>query len=322
LKKVNDGERCAFLTHIGKGPNSAHKFATRCLENLKNQLCHIEKVVKRQTIQEIQNNRLRIKASIDIVCWLTFQACAFREHHERLELKNRGNFLEMMELLASYNEQIGALVLGNAPQNAKYISHQIQKEILHVFARNVQSSIRHEIGDARFFLIVDEARDESGREQMALVIKFIDRSGFIREQFLDIVHVKNTTAATLKEEISFVLSHHNLDVQIIRGQGYDGASNMRGEWNGLQALFINYRPYAYYVHCFAHQLQLALIAAAREISDVHTFFQNLIFIINIVSASCKRNDELQAFQATTIEHLVDIDEIEMGKGVNQVGGLQ
>jgi len=42
--------------------------------------------------------------------------------------KNRGNFLEMIELLASYNEQVGALVLGNASQNAKYTSHQIQKK--------------------------------------------------------------------------------------------------------------------------------------------------------------------------------------------------
>ena len=34
-------------------PNSAHRFATRCLENLKNQSCHIEKKVKRQPTQEI-----------------------------------------------------------------------------------------------------------------------------------------------------------------------------------------------------------------------------------------------------------------------------
>jgi hypothetical protein len=93
--------------------------------------------------------------------------------------KNQGNFLEMMELLAPYNEQVGAFILGNAPQNAKYTSHQIQKEILHVFARNVQSSIRHEIGEARFCLIIDEAQDESRREQMTLVIRFVDRSGFI-----------------------------------------------------------------------------------------------------------------------------------------------
>jgi hypothetical protein len=50
-----------------KGSNPAHRFATRCLENLKNQSCHIEKVVKRQTTQEILNNRLGIKASMRIV---------------------------------------------------------------------------------------------------------------------------------------------------------------------------------------------------------------------------------------------------------------
>ena len=47
-KKINDGERCAFFTHMGKDPNSTHRFATGCLENLKNQSCHIKKVVKRQ----------------------------------------------------------------------------------------------------------------------------------------------------------------------------------------------------------------------------------------------------------------------------------
>ena len=66
---------------------------------------------------------------------------------------------------------------------------------------------------------------------------------------LDIIHVKDTTTSTIKKEISFVLSHHNLNVQNIRGQGYDGASTMRVEWNGLQALFINDCLYAYYVYC-------------------------------------------------------------------------
>ena len=48
----------------------------------------------------------------------------------------------------------------------------------------------------------------------------------------------------------------------------------------------------------------------------------MIFVFNIVSVSYKHNDELRAFQAATIEHLVDIGEIETGKRVNQVGGLQ
>ena len=59
---------------------------------------------------------------------------------------------------------------------------------------------------------------------------------------------------TLKQGICSILSHHNLNIQNVRGQGYDGASNMRGEWNGLQALILQECPYAYYVHCLAHQL--------------------------------------------------------------------
>ena len=67
---------------------------------------------------------------------------------------------------------------------------------------------------------------------------------------------------------------------------------------------------------------MALIIVVREISDVHIFFQNLIFIVNIVSACCKYNDGLHAFQVAAIEHLVAIGEIEMDKQADQEGGLQ
>ena len=62
-----------------------------------------------------------------------------------------------------------------------------------------------------------------------------------------------------------MFSNYCLDIQNIRGQGYDGASNMRGEWNGLQALILNDCPYAYYIHCFAYRLQLALVAASKKL---------------------------------------------------------
>ena len=84
-------------------------------------------------------------------------------------------------------------------------------------ASNVQTAIRNEIGDAKFCLIVDESRDESRKEQMAVVIRFVDKEGFVRERFLDLVHVHDTNSATLKQEICSVLSTHNLDVQNIRG---------------------------------------------------------------------------------------------------------
>jgi len=63
---------------------------------------------------------------------------------------------------------------------------------------------------------------------MAIVLRFVDKYGFTQKRFFDIVHVKDTS--TLKNEISVILSQHRLDIKNIRGQGYDGANNMRGEW--------------------------------------------------------------------------------------------
>ena len=107
------------------------------------------------------------------------------------------------------------------------------------------------------------------------------------------MHIRDTTALTLKNEICAVFSRYNLHIENIRGQGYNGPSNMRGEWNGLQALFLKDCPYAYYVHCMAHRLQLALVTTSKEVKDVHKFFDHLVNIINIVVGSSKRNDELQ-----------------------------
>jgi len=61
----------------------------------------------------------------------------------------------------------------------------------------------------------------------------------------------------------------------VRGQGYDGASNMRGEFNGLRALIMRENSSAYYIHCFAHQLQLVIVAAAKKNDDISVFLHGI-----------------------------------------------
>jgi hypothetical protein len=80
-----------------------------------------------QSIEQILNNRIRVKTSINVVRWLAFQGCAFRDHDETLDSKNRGNFLQMIQILASYNDKVESIVLENAPKSAKYTSHTIKK---------------------------------------------------------------------------------------------------------------------------------------------------------------------------------------------------
>jgi hypothetical protein len=67
--------------------------------------------------------------------------------------------------------------------------------------------------------------------------------------------VEDTTSMIHKNAIKKLLMDHSLSLSRVRGQGYDRASNMKGALNGLQKLIMDESPSAYYVHCFAHQLQ-------------------------------------------------------------------
>ena len=231
-KRVNDNQRCSFLVHVG-GPNSPHNKAVKSLEGLQNVTRHIDKVMNSQSLEEVRKNSLRLKATIESVRWLSLQACALRGHDESSTSRNRGNLIEMVKLMGRMNVDISNVVLEKAPKNAMYTSPKVQKDILHILASKIRKKIREEIGDSKFCILVDEAIDASHKEQMAIVLRFIDVHGVIRERFFDIVNVTDTTSSTLKKEICDVLKRSNLSVHDMRGQGYDGASNMRGAFNGL-----------------------------------------------------------------------------------------
>ncbi|XP_047309720.1 zinc finger MYM-type protein 1-like [Impatiens glandulifera] len=317
-KRVNDGGKCAILSHEG-GSNSVHNTSSNLVVDLMNVTRHIYKVMNRESSEQIQKNRLRLAATIESVRWLSLQACALRGHNESLDSQNRGNFIEMLKLLGKWNDSIANIILEKAPGNAKYTSPEVPKEILHIIGNRVRNKIRDEIGDSKFCILVDEANDISNKEQMAIIFRFVDVNGVLREHFFQIVHVNDTTTATLKKEICNVLTRYNLEINNMRGQGYDGASNMSGIFNGLQALFLKDCPYAYYVHCFAHRIQLALVTAAEKEISIWLFFSNLTTIINLITSSSKRNTELQSAQANEIARSIADGEHEIGRGANQIG---
>jgi hypothetical protein len=43
----------------------------------------------------------------------------------------------------------------------------------------VKEVIRDEIGDAKFYLIIGKTHDELMNEQMTIVLRFVDKNGFV-----------------------------------------------------------------------------------------------------------------------------------------------
>ncbi|XP_058783845.1 uncharacterized protein LOC131658583 [Vicia villosa] len=228
---------------------------------------------------------------------------AFRGHDESSISLNKGNFREMVDWVKSKNEQVRD-AFDRGGKNCTMTSADIQKELAMSCAHEVTKVIMEELGDRKFSLLTDESRDIFVKDKMAVMLRFLNDKGNVVERFISLHHVKVTTSESLKDVFYGILDKYTLSISRIRGQGYDGASNMRGEFNGLQRKILDENPYAFYVHCYAYRLQLYIS-----------------LIVTITSASCKRKDALTEAQHQEILNKLESGEISRGRGLHQSSSL-
>ena len=160
---------------------------------------------------------------------------------------NRGNILELLDLVAKHDTIIQHKIT-NTPQNATYTSPQIQNDLLHIMASIVQSRISTDVIKAGIYsILADESKDCSKREQLAIVLRYVDlESAIIHERFLTYVEAKRMDAEALATYIINTLQQHGLDPSKIVSQGYDGASVMSGHCTGVQQRVKQVAPRALY----------------------------------------------------------------------------
>ncbi|XP_028101773.1 zinc finger MYM-type protein 1-like [Camellia sinensis] len=172
----------------------------------------------------------------------------------------------------------------------KLITPEIQKDIANCAACETTNAIIEDIENQFFAILVDESRDVSTKEQMAVVLRYVDKRGIITERFLGLIHVADTTVLSLKAAIESMFSKLGLSLSRIRGQGYDGTSNMQ--------------------------------AVAKNHIDIASLFNLVSNVLNVVGASCKRQDLLRETQAAKVAESLSNDEIQSGQGMNKEIGLK
>ncbi|KAJ1701028.1 hypothetical protein LUZ63_000807 [Rhynchospora breviuscula] len=297
-----------------------HANARLSCDDFMNQRTSVATKLNKYSKEEEKRYEIRLTSSLDVARFLIMQGDAFCRHDESSTSLNKGTFREFVDWYKDKVE-VAKDAYDNGSKNCQMLSNHIQKDLTKACAEEVMVVAMDEIRGRKFSVLIDESRDVSIKEQMTMILRFVNDEGKVLERFVGIQHIERCTAVALKEAMVSMLCSHKLSISMLRGQGYDGASNMRGEFNGVQKLIRDENPYAFYVHCFAHQLQLVVVTVSTSTPAIADFFNYVPLIVNTVGASCIRKDALLARQHDMLLEKVENGEILTGRGLNQKSSL-
>ena len=116
--------------------------------------------------------------------------------------------------------------------------------------------------------------------QMMVVFRYLLPDGSPVERFWTFISPENHDASSLANNLKTILEQVIDKKEKLISQSYDGASVMSGRHSGVQHLIRMDYEHAYYVHCYAHQLNLILAQSTSQIQPVRIFFSNLSDITN------------------------------------------
>ncbi|XP_042401404.1 52 kDa repressor of the inhibitor of the protein kinase-like [Zingiber officinale] len=228
---------------------------------------------------------------IAIVQRLAKNNLAFRG---KLYVENNGLFLQMVEMIAEFdpimNEHLRRIK--DHETYTTYLGSRIQNELIQMLAGEVRKKLLAKVKKAKYFsVILDCTSDISHKEQMSLVIWCLDESENstkVKEYWIEFLEVDDTSGLGLFMHLKDALIRLELDIDDIRGQGYNNGSNMKGKHKGVQRRLLEINLRAFYTPCGCHSLNLALCDMVNCCPQAMSFFGVIQRIYTLFSSSTKR----------------------------------
>jgi len=251
--------------------NKAHNEAvsqamefTAVMENKKDP---INRQLNKEVAIRVAKNRIILKSIVETVIFCARQNIPLRGHRDDAKFLakghgNSGNFQALLNFRVEAGDKVLEEHFKTANRTCTYRSKTIQNELIKLCGDQLRKKLLAEIQEAVFFTIsADEVADAANKEQMSVVVRFVDESNQIREEFMGFVTCEEgTDGETLSNAIlKLVQNDWGLSMDNCRGQAYDGAGNMAGKMKGVANRIIQEYPKATYTHCSSHILNLCVV---------------------------------------------------------------
>ena len=245
--------------------------------------------------QSVKENRMYLQVIIECLMYTAQQNIAQRGHeevrtglNERCDV-NRGNFLELISFRCKDIPWLKSKLELQLQKHAQWTSSAIQNKLLQIIADLVKERIVNDVKSSGWYgIILDETSDITRIEQVSLCLSYcVD--GIKKEAFVGFYATKSTEGEVLYQLVKDSISELNLELENIVGKAFDGAANMNGIYKGLSTRMKECSPYAIYVHCYGHLLNLALQDTMKEIEPLRNALGNIQSLYNFLEASPKRH---------------------------------
>ena len=269
-EKAEQHEKCAYhQSAVDKGTSFRH--------SIENPESTITAQVYSCKARNIRNNRAVLMSIASAILYCSRQCIALRgDAEDGKSSGNPGNLLALLRLLAQHNEVLRNHLEAPAMRSATHLSPHTQNELIGVMGKHIiLKGIVDELNTAKFFAILADEVTSHNVEHLAICARFVDSGKNVREEFLAFIKLERITGEKVAEGILEFLKQNDIPVGNIRGQGYDGASNMAPQRVGVQARIRQEAPLAVYVHCSGHCLNL-VISKSCSLPQVRNVMDRLL----------------------------------------------